>query len=227
MKLHWIQHVPFEGLGCIETWARERDTQISCTRLFAGDPLPEPNAFDLLVVMGGPMGIHDHGEYPWLPAEKAFLQSCITDGKSVLGICLGAQLIADALEASVYPGPHKEIGWMPVQRTPGAPGWLPEELTPFHWHGDTFDLPRDAVHLASSAACRNQGFVFRDRVVALQFHLETTVASMEALIGHCAHELVNAPYIQTAAEMRRGGAEKAAAANAAMVQLLDRLAERG
>lgn len=202
MKLHYLQHVAFEGLGQIEAWAQCHNIEISCTHLFAGDALPPLDHFDALVIMGGPMGIYDHDEHPWLTEEKAFIKRVIDAGKPVLGICLGAQLIADVLGAKVYPGPQKEIGWFPLQRSTEAPEWFPETLTAFHWHGDTFDIPDGAVRLASSAACVNQGFIYRDHVIALQFHMETTPQSMEALISNCAAELVKAPFIQNINPMR-------------------------
>ena len=222
MRLRWLQHVPFEGLGCIKEWAEAQDAEISCTRLYAGDPLPDTEIFDWLVVMGGPMGIYDHDEHPWLVAEKDFIRQSIRAGKTVLGICLGAQLIADVLGARVYPGPQKEIGWFPIQRAEGAPDLLPEALTVFHWHGDTFDTPDGAIHLAASESCQNQGFVYNGRVVALQFHMETTVESMEALIENCADELVDAPFIQTAEQMQTGSGN-IGNINAAMKYLLDQL----
>lgn len=189
MKLHWLQHVPFEGLGIIEEWATAVGFEIGCTRLSTGEQLPSAESFDWLVVMGGPMGLHDHDEHPWLVAEKEFIRQSIDAGKTVLGICLGAQLIANVLGAKVYPGLQKEIGWFPIRRSEAAPELLPEELTAFHWHGDTFDLPKGTIRLASSEVCKNEGFVYNDRVVALQFHLETTPESMEALIGNCGNEL--------------------------------------
>jgi len=224
VKLHYLQHVPFESLGHIEDWAKAEGMEISRTRLFAEEKLPATESFDWLVVMGGPMGIYDHEAHPWLEAEKDFIRQAIDSGKTVLGICLGAQLIADVLGAKVYPGPQKEIGWFPIQRAAGAPGLLPEALTVFHWHGDTFDLPAGAARLASSEACQNQGFVYNDRVVGLQFHMETTPASMDALIENCGHELVDAPFIQTAAQMH-GGLPNIGSINAAMAQLLDSLAQ--
>ena len=188
--------------------------------------------------MGGPMGIYDHEEHPWLMAEKKIIRQAIDGGKTVLGICLGAQLIADVLGANVYPGPQKEIGWFPIQRADDAPDFLPDELTVFHWHGDTFEIPDGAIRLASSEACENQGFVYNDRVVALQFHMETTPESMEALIENCGHELPNVDdassfvahaesnnsnvYIQTAEQMR-AGLPNLKTINAAMTKLLDQL----
>jgi len=222
MRLHWLQHVPFEGLGTIEQWAETKGFGISCTRLFADEQLPGIESFDGLVVMGGPMGVYDHEEHPWLVAEKEFIKAAIDAGKSVLGICLGAQLIADVLGARVYPGPHKEIGWFPIRRAEGAPEIIPEKLTAFHWHGDTFEIPAGATRIASSAACMNQGFAYNNRVVALQFHLETTPESMEALIDHCACELTDAPFIQTTEQMR-GNISSMADINTAMDHLLSAL----
>jgi GMP synthase (glutamine-hydrolysing) len=204
MKLHWLQHVPFEGPGFIGEWARLRGAEIGCTRWFAGDTPPDPDAMDLLVIMGGPMGVHDHKAHPWLVNEKEFIRRAIDSGRHILGICLGAQLIADVLGARVFQGPEKEIGWFPVRRAENAPPLLPEELTVFHWHGDTYTLPEGAVRIASSEACENQGYLYGDRVVALQFHLETTPVSMEALIENCGHELADTPFIQSAERMHAG-----------------------
>ena len=223
MKLHWLQHVPFEGLGIIEKWAIENDFTLSCTRLYAGEKLPAVETFDWLVVMGGPMGIYDYDEHPWLVAEKEFIKQAIDANKTVLGICLGAQLMADVLGAKVYPGPEKEIGWFPIQRSEGSPNLLPEELTVFHWHGDTFEIPEGAIRLASSDACENQGFIYNHRAVGLQFHMETTPESMEALIKNCGEELIDAPHIQTA-EQIRNESPRIEKINDAMEYLLNALA---
>jgi GMP synthase-like glutamine amidotransferase len=226
IRLHYLQHVPFEDLGIIEEWATARGFEIRVSQLFNHDPLPAFEHVDWLVVMGGPMGIYDHVEHPWLVAEKAFIKQAIDAGKTVLGICLGAQLIADALGAKVYPGPQKEIGWFPIERSPAAPKLLPEKLMVFHWHGDTFDLPEGAVHLASSSACSNQGFIYNHRVIGLQFHLETTPKSMEALIENCGEELPNVDEasslitLQTAKQIR-AGVQYIESINTAMKQLLD------
>lgn len=222
MKLHYLQHVPFEGLGIIKEWAVSQSAKISVSQLFNNDPVPSLDSFDWLIVMGGPMGIYDHDEYPWLVEEKQLIKAAIDAGKTVIGICLGAQLIADVLGTKVYPGPQKEIGWFPIQRATDAPEIIPEELVAFHWHGDTFDLPEGAIHLASSAACRNQGFIYNKRVIGLQFHLETTPESMEALIENCGNELVDTPTIQTTEQMR-AGLPNIGKINTAMKDLLDQL----
>ncbi|MCX6908765.1 MAG: type 1 glutamine amidotransferase [Verrucomicrobia bacterium] len=229
MNLHYLQHVPFEGLASIETWAAARGHRIAATRLHAGEPLPQLDQLDWLVVMGGPMNIYEEEKFPWLATEKQFIKLSIAAGKVVLGVCLGAQLIADALGGSVHRNAHKEIGWFPVRKTGAAARSrvceaLPEELEAFHWHGDTFALPPGVVHAARSAACENQAFIFDERVVGLQFHLETTPESARLLAQHCAGELAEGPFIQTAtvmlADERRFGR-----INEAMWKLLDRLRE--
>lgn len=207
MRVHVFQHVFFEGLGSIESWCRATGVETHTTRLFRNDPLPPRAEVRHLVVLGGPMGTGDEDRYPWLAAEKRFLRDVIQGGAAVLGICLGAQLIAEALEARVYPNPQAEIGWFPVHkaqpaRDDDAAAFLPTTATVFHWHGDTFELPKGTHRLASSEACRNQGFYRGRGLVGLQFHLETTPSGMEALITNCGDELVDGPYIQTAEAMR-------------------------
>lgn len=206
MHIHWLQHVPFEGLGSIEGWATARQHGLTATRLWAGDALPAQGAFDMLIIMGGPMSIHEHGRYPWLISEKRFIQDAIRTNKRVLGICLGAQLIADVLGAEVKGNRYKEIGWFSVETTDAWRRHLHGQAFPasaevFHWHGETFTLPAGAVQLARSEACDMQAFVFEERVLGLQFHLETTRESARSLIENCAHELIDGPYVQSASEM--------------------------
>lgn len=206
MKIHYFQHVPFESLGSIEDWALARGHRLSSTRFFADDPLPRIEEIDWLIVMGGPMDIYATDSYTWLTREKRFIELAIENNKMVLGICLGAQLIADALGARVYRNVSKEIGWFPIAFTPEArPSplfrFLPAHLTVLHWHGDTFELPHGAMRIASSEACENQGFVRGNKLVGLQFHLEFTKRSLEQLIENCADELVPGKYVQPAEKM--------------------------
>ena len=207
MKIHWLQHVPFEKLGSIQDWADARHHSLAATRLHQGEALPGIEEIDWLIVMGGPMGVNDEAEFEWLRPEKELIRQAIGQKKRVLGICLGAQLIASALGARVYKNSEKEIGWFKVQRSSNVrPGdfleSFPPEFTAFHWHGDTFDLPYGARLLASTGACRHQAYAIGDRILGLQFHLEVQRENVEALIENCGHELVKAPFIQSAEKMK-------------------------
>jgi len=192
VKTHYLQHVTYEGIGLIQDWAGTRGHELSGTLMYA-DPsrvagLPEPDGLDLLVIMGGPMNIYEHDKYPWLTGEKDFIRACISRGKAVLGICLGAQLIADVLGAEVTRAPHEEIGWHPVELTEASRrlevfAHFPDRFTTLQWHGDTFSIPPGATHAAFSEAVPSQAFTFDDgRVVGLQFHLEETRETLEELI---------------------------------------------
>jgi GMP synthase (glutamine-hydrolysing) len=228
MRLHWFQHVPFEGLGSIELWALQHGMEVSVTRFYAGDQLPRLEAIDWLVVMGGPMNIYEEADYPWLKAEKMYIRQAIEAGKKVVGICLGAQLIADVLDGPVTRNAHKEIGWFPVELSPeakraGLGEVLPWSFDAFHWHGDTFAIPPRALPLGHSEACANQGFLFDKRVLGLQFHMEMTDAGASELIMHGAAELVEEPYIQRSDAML-ADPKRFATANHLLAQLLDKLA---
>ncbi len=202
MRIHHLQHVPFEGLGSIEATLQYKGHTLSSTHLYTNQPLPAINDIDWLIIMGGPMGIDDEGNHPWLAAEKLFIKEAIDAGKIVLGICLGAQLIASALGAKVYRNPHREIGWFNIRPSAAIKGTALSTLlsTPnevFHWHGDTFNLPSGAKQIASSNACKNQGFIMGDNVIALQFHLEASAISAAALIEHCGDDMDNSPYVMS------------------------------
>lgn len=204
MRAHYLQHVPFEGLGSIEPWLKSNGYALSSTPFFATTQLPDPNAIDLLVVMGGPMSVNDDDEFPWLDLEKQFIREVIALDKPVLGVCLGAQLIASAMGAKVFPNRVKEIGWFPVNAVASADPSVfrfPASQTVLHWHGDTFEWPPHAVPLARSEGCEHQAFQLGQRVIGLQFHLETTPEAARDLVAHCRHELVPARYVQTEADI--------------------------
>ncbi|MBU0995058.1 MAG: gamma-glutamyl-gamma-aminobutyrate hydrolase family protein [Proteobacteria bacterium] len=200
MRAHYLQHVPFEGLGSIEPWLRENGYEITHTPFFESVDLPDMDDTGLLIVMGGPMSVNDEALFPWLRKEKQFIRSAIRSGKPVLGICLGAQLIAAAMGAKVYPNSEKEIGWFPVQgieTSDDSVFHFPSTVDVFHWHGETFDLPLGAVRLAKSVACENQAFQLGQSVIGLQFHLETTPESAMDIVSHCRNELVPARFVQS------------------------------
>lgn len=184
MHVHVLQHVAFEGLGCIEAWLESKQAVVTFTRFFESATLPELKHIDFIIVLGGPMSVNDEDQFPWLVDEKQFIAKAIRKNKIVLGICLGSQLIASTLGCKVYPNREKEIGWFPVYSLHKRLDALifPGSFDAFHWHGETFDLPTDAVLLASSAACRHQVFQIGPRILGIQFHLETTPESVAAMI---------------------------------------------
>ena len=229
MRVHYLQHEPFEGLGSMEAWFRANGATLSSTHLYRGEALPELASFDWLVLMGGGMSVNDEATLPWLVSEKALVRSAIAADKRVLGVCLGAQLIASALGAKVYRNHAREIGWWPLRRE-GAVAThplgtaLPANAEVFHWHGETFDLPDGAVRLARSEACLNQAIAVGPRVLGLQFHLETTEASARELISGSAADLQNpGPFVQTA-EAMLARVEHFVVLNAQMTRVLEALA---
>jgi len=225
MRLLCLKHVPFEGPASIADWAAARGHELTEFEVFREAPLPDLKSFDVLLVMGGPMNVDEHEAHPWLVEEKALIRTAIEAGKVVVGICLGGQLIARALGAEVRRGGAKEIGWFPIRRAPDCPDWLdlPDTLRVFHWHGDRFDLPEGAVAIGSSEACPNQGFLYGDRALAWQCHLETTPASLSALADHCAHELVPAAHVMEDHELRAEPQATYDAMQAVLFRILDRI----
>ncbi len=223
MRAHYLQHVPFEGLGSIEPWLVSAGYEITCTRLFNEEALPAIHGIDFLVVMGGPMSVNDEHLFPWLPAEKQFIYSAMDRDLPVLGICLGAQLIASAVGSAVFPNTVKEIGWYPIQKTvPDGKGVFefPPSVEVFHWHGETFDLPPGACLLASSEGCENQAFQMGQRVLGLQFHLETTPASAREIVTHCRDELVPSTTVQSESQILAAAPEKYEIINGLMADVL-------
>lgn len=203
MRAHYLQHVPFEGLGSIAPWLEASGYEITSTRFFESAELPDPQAIDLLVILGGPMSVNDEGELPWLVPEKRFVREVMRAEIPVIGICLGAQLIASATGARVYRNPVKEIGWFPIQGVTSGDTSIfrfPPSEKVFHWHGETFDLPLGATRIAKSDGCENQAFQL-GRSIGLQFHLETTPESAREIVLHCRDELIPSRYVQTAGEI--------------------------
>jgi GMP synthase-like glutamine amidotransferase len=218
-----LQHHPIEGPGSLAPWLARHATTKQIVRLDDGEVCPAPDAVDLLIILGGPMSVNDEGEFPWLVAEKVFIRQIIDRQRPVLGICLGSQLIASALGAEVKPNPHKEIGWLPIEGLAvNAPLTLPS-TTVFQWHGDTFDLPVGASLLARSEACVHQAFLYKDNVLALQFHLEATPELVQRFIETGSDEFVDAPFIQSPQEILGASADLYDAGNLLLEELLNRI----
>jgi GMP synthase (glutamine-hydrolysing) len=222
-RIHCIEHVPFETPGHIADWVVERGHSFATTRVYHHEPFPALETFDALVVMGGPMGVHDGARYAWLTEEKRFIEASLQGEKRVLGVCLGSQLVADVLGARVYKNRFQEIGWFPVHGTEaGRAQWgLPLHLNAFHWHGDAFDLPTDAVQLAKSAACEQQMFALGTKVLGMLFHAEVTRAGIEDFVRHGSAELGDGHYVQSPSTMAGTDAD-IAAAHALLDGILDR-----
>jgi GMP synthase (glutamine-hydrolysing) len=185
-----IRHVPFEDLGSFASPLRERGFAVAyrdagLDDLGARDLLDA----DLLIVLGGPIGVYEVRDYPFLKGEIAMVERRLKAGRPVLGLCLGAQIMAKALGSRVYKGKRKELGWSPLELTDAGRKSVLAELGPrtavLHWHGDTFDLPRGAELLASTRLYANQAFSWRRHALGLQFHIETTVHGLERwFVGH-------------------------------------------
>jgi GMP synthase-like glutamine amidotransferase len=227
MRAHVLQHVAFEGPASIGQWLMSNGFDITFTRFYeTGSILPQVDEVDIVVVMGGPMSVNDEALYPWLISEKRFVREVIDAEKPVLGICLGAQLIANAMGQRVYPNAEREIGWFPIQAVANEePGVFvfPSETEVFHWHGETFNIPHGSFLLASSQGCLNQAFQFKSHVIGLQFHLETTPDSAREIAAHCRSELIPSRYVQDESEILAVSAERYQRINALMGDVLSHL----
>lgn len=222
-----IQHSPSEGIGAIATWLEAHRAATRVVRLDLGEALPPALAADLAIVMGGPMSVNDTAAFPWLAAEREWLTARIAGDAPLLGVCLGAQQIAAALGAHVYRGTVQEIGWFDVAGQAAQRGdfGFPARMRAFHWHGETFDLPRGARRLASSAAFREQAFQYGRHVLALQCHLEVTPEAVAAFVEAFPGDLISdGACVQDAATLRNAPADSYRAMHEVLGRLLDYLA---
>jgi len=203
MRIACLQHVSFEGPGNIERWATGRGHGLRTIRLFEGQSPPRPDDFELLVVMGGPMSVHE-ADYPWLIQEKRLIAKCLERNKYILDVCLGSQLLATSLGGPVYRNRVREIGWFPIRwREAAASSFFasePERLHVLHWHGETYDLPSGCDHLAESEGCLVQAFE-HPSCLGLQFHLEATPEGLQDMIRHCGSEIGAVPFGQSSERM--------------------------
>lgn len=209
MRVHVVTHVDFEGPALVADWAAARGHELSQT-LALTEEYPEPADIDFLVVMGGSMAADDVATHPWLLSERHYIAETIESDRPVLGVCLGAQILADVCGGGVRRNVHQEIGWYPLAKTPAGAedpvlSVIDDGLVAGHWHGDTFDVPASAALALSSDACANQAFSLAEgRIVGLQFHLEWTEASIYDLVEHCAADLDGGPHVMDAAQLLEG-----------------------
>ena len=209
MRWHCLQHLPNEGPGHAAEWLAVHGHTLTFTRLFEPNPVfPDINEFDGLLILGGAMSVHDEATFPWLVQEKTFVRDVLRAGKVTLAICLGAQLVAEALGAEVRPNHEPEIGFWTVRFSakalehPLLLGW-PEKAAVLHWHLDTFTVPPGAIRVGMSAGCATQGFVWGDGIIGLQFHPEMTVEMVEQLMEFEGHEAAEEQqFVQTAEQIR-------------------------
>lgn len=202
LNIQIFQHVPFEGPATIEPYFISMGHRVRVTKLFAENSAEVLADTDALIIMGGPMGTSDEESFPWLVDEKRAILKAIELDMPILGICLGAQLLAEALGAKVSSMGYREIGWFPVEANKeflshSLGKVFPERFSPLHWHGDTFDIPNSAIALGASSACENQGFVYGSKQIGLQFHLEFDQSSVKRLARNAAAELDGTEFVQS------------------------------
>lgn len=206
-----LQHADSEGLGTIQHVLAQHSVKVRTVRSYAGEQVPEQmEEASGLIVMGGPMGVYQQEEYPFLKDELRLIEQALVHNKSVLGVCLGSQLLATVPGGAVITGPQKEIGWYPVRLTTEAKEdalWagVTEEFTAFHWHGDVFTLPSGAVPLAYSGLTERQAFRYGQNAYGFLFHLEVTAAQIQSMVTSFSNEMQEAGVTST--EIARGSAE--------------------
>ena len=225
-----ITQVDFEDGANIDAWAADNGHQVRYHHMYRSDRLPAVDTVEFAAIMGGPMGVNDQTQYPYLLTEKRFIKDMLNSGKPMLGICLGAQLIASVLGAKVEKNRYREIGWDKVNLTKSGKeslmSVLPEEFIAFHLHGDTFSIPQSAAKLACSRACDNQAFSYGDNVLGLQFHLEYSRRSVELIVENCADELsLTGPYIQSREDIFSGIDQYADDNKKFLYKLLDKITQ--
>ena len=229
MIIHWFQHHPDEGLGALAPLLWQQGHTLQAIRWWAGETCGADDIQHGLIVMGGPMNVDEHELYPWLSTEKSVITEVMHRNTPILGVCLGAQLLARCMGAKVFKNPQKEIGWWPVSVVSEVGLVMQKSFTTFHWHGDTFELPAQAKPLFASAACAQQGFMSANgKVIGLQFHPEMGAAEVQSMAlafdAELAQELARGnPWVQTAAEIQQRVTQYAADNRRLCAQILARL----
>ncbi|MCH7386165.1 type 1 glutamine amidotransferase [Acinetobacter modestus] len=215
LRVHYFQHIAGEGFGSCYDYLKAHQAKITATEFFALpvdlplelEALPHIDEVDLLIIMGGTMSVNDEANYPWLKLEKRWLRRYLSAGKPAIGLCLGGQLIANALGASVSRNQHQELGWMDVGRVSHVPEnyfQIPEKINIMQWHSETFEIPRGGVRLAQNNVCQNQMYQIGRNVLGFQFHPEMTPHALQLLIENEEDSAVfNGQYVQPIAELKK------------------------
>ncbi|MGI9264966.1 MAG: type 1 glutamine amidotransferase [Gammaproteobacteria bacterium] len=230
MRIHLFQHVEYNDRAFIPEWAAEQGHELIRVMVPQVSRLPDADDIDALIIAGGPMSVWDVRQHAWLSQEKELLSELLGQDKPVLGICLGAQMIAEHLGATVKPSKHLNIGWYPIVLNPLiSTTWitdvLPGQFRSFFWHGDDFELPADAVPLATARSEASQGFVWQ-RSIGLQFHLEATPEWARHLVTRDGDQLVSGPGVQSAETILSKPVELYRQNNVLMSSLLERWLRR-
>jgi GMP synthase-like glutamine amidotransferase len=200
-KVAIFQHAEGEWIGSMTDWFVGKDFQLKTYRLDLNESLPTVEQFDWLLIMGGSMSAYNEDIYPWLVAEKKIIKQAIESDKTVLGICLGGQLIASSMGANVYNNTQDEIGWYVITKTDSCATWMPDTLVPLSWHSDCFELPNGAIPFARSVVTPYQGFKLGENVWALQFHLEAQASTVGDFLALDDEGLPTGDYVQTETEI--------------------------
>ena len=207
MRVNILQHTPNEGPGSIKTWADEQNAEVYTYHPETFNILPTVEETDLLIILGGPMSPND--DISWVKKERQLILDLLKQNKPIFGACFGAQQIAKTLGYKVLDAPYKEVGWAPVYLQSSRIKNIPQKLTALHWHQQMFEVPRDAELLFSSDLVKNQGFLYKDNVVGLQFHFEPEEDNLhEIAVNDATYPLENNSLHQTAQEIIAHGVPK-------------------
>jgi GMP synthase-like glutamine amidotransferase len=233
LRVHYFQHIAGEGFGSCYEFLKAHQAKITATEFFALpvdfalelEALPRVDEVDLLIIMGGSMSVNDEANFPWLKLEKRWLRRYLAAGKPAIGVCLGGQLIANALGAAVSRNPHQELGWMDVGRASHIPDdyfKIPEKINILQWHSETFEIPKGAVRLAENSVCHNQMYQIGRNVLGFQFHPEMTPHALQCLIEHEEEVgIFKGKYVQSLSDLNRSIQTKFEQGNLLLNQAID------